>query len=258
MARPRKIHVQAELSFTTRPGDRRARGLRRVRKGVRLGRPPKGARSSERHKTRPDHDARHPVHVTLRVERALGTLRARDKYKACRKALGRVLGRDDFRIVHISLQDGHLHLLVEAADKGALAKGIQAFEISAARYLNQACSQRRGRIRRGRVFSDRYHARAIASPRGVRHALAYVLNNWRRHGRDQGMESMFWAIDPFSSATSFAGWSGDELPRDESLETDGPLPVSRSETWLLTVGWKRHGLISPTEVPGAAARRMVA
>lgn len=36
-----------------------------------------------------------------------------------------------------------------------------------------------------------------------------------------------------------------------------PLPVSRPQTWLLSVGWRRHGLISVREVPGERARRLV-
>ena len=36
-----------------------------------------------------------------------------------------------------------------------------------------------------------------------------------------------------------------------------PLPVSRPQTWLLSVGWRRYGLISVREVPGERARRLV-
>jgi hypothetical protein len=30
--------------------------------------------------------------------------------------------------------------------------------------------------------------------------------------------------------------------------------VAAPRTWLLAVGWRRHGLIDPSEVPGTAAR----
>jgi hypothetical protein len=33
--------------------------------------------------------------------------------------------REDFRIIHLSIQRTHVHLLVEAQDKGALASGMQ-------------------------------------------------------------------------------------------------------------------------------------
>ena len=243
MARARKKHIQQELVYW---GGKR--------KGA--GRPPKNKRSSERHKVRPELKASHPLHVTLRVEEIIGTLRTRSLYQAVRKALRTVLGRDDFRVIDVSLQDGHVHLILEAADKHALARGMQAFEIAAARYINKAFSRDRGRRRIGRVFSDRYHPKAITSPLAARHARAYVLNNWRRHGQDRGVASN---VDRFSSGVSFDGWKetgGTDflkaLPPDYE-----PLPVSRPQTWLLSVGWRRHGLISVREVPGERARRLV-
>ncbi len=244
MARVRKKHVQQELVYW---GGKR--------KGA--GRPPKNLRSSERHKVRPAVVAAHPLHVTLRVEKDLGTLRTRSLYHAVRKALRTVLGRDDFRVIDVSLQDGHVHLIVEADDKHALAKGMQALEIAAARYINQAASKARGRKRTGRVFSDRYHPKAIRSPLAVRHARAYVLNNWRRHREDRNVS---WNVDPYSSGVSFDGWKetgGKDYLATKPLD-HAILPVSRPQSWLLTVGWKRHGLISVREVPGERARRLVA
>src|SRR5262249_51577855 len=34
-----------------------------------------------------------------------------------------------------------------------------------------------------RRLGDRYHARSLSTPREVRNALVYVLNNWRKHVR---------------------------------------------------------------------------
>src|SRR5205814_9644640 len=92
--------------------------------------------------------------------------------------------RCDFRIVHLSIQRTHLHLLVEADDKAALASGMQGFQISAAKQLNAAISRGKPQRRRGTVFPDRYHAEIITSPRQARHSLAYVLANWRKHRED--------------------------------------------------------------------------
>ena len=164
MARARKKHIQQELVYW---GGKR--------KGA--GRPPKSTRSSERHKKRPEVRSAHPQHVTLRVEKVIGTLRTRSLYYAVRKALRTVLRRGDFRVIDVSLQDGHVHLIVEAENKMALARGMQAFQIVAARFINQAVSRERGKRRTGRVFSDRYHPKAITSPLAARHARAYVLNN---------------------------------------------------------------------------------
>ncbi len=242
--RARKKHVQKELVYW---GGKR--------KGA--GRPPKNKRSSERHKQRPEIKARHPLHVTLRVEKIVGTLRRLSLYHAVRKALRSVLGRADFRVVDVSLQDGHVHLIVEADDKMALARGMQAFQIVAARFINQAVSKERGKRRIGRVFSDRYHPKALTSPLAARHARAYVLNNWRRHGQDRGIAS---SVDRFSSGVSFDGWKetgGIDFLKALPVDYE-PLPVSRPRTWLLSIGWRRHGLISVREVPGERARRLVA
>ena len=45
----------------------------------------------------------------------------------------------------------------------------------------------------GKVWGDRYHARSLTTPREVRHAIAYVLLNFRKHLRAPA------GIDPRSS-----------------------------------------------------------
>jgi putative transposase len=138
----------------------------------------------------------------------------------------------------------------------ALARGIQGFQISAARALNQAFAKTTGRARRGRVFSDRYHAVPLTTPTQVRHAMRYVLNNWRRHREDQGIETMFWDVDYFSSGVSFTGWK--ELHGASYLPSAPkryvPLPVAGPRTWLLAEGWQRAGTISMYSVPGPVRR----
>ena len=103
--------------------------------------------------------------------------------------------------------------------------------------------------RSGRLFEDRYHDVHLASPRQVRAALCYVLNNARRHG--ERLEARYGGIDPFSSAWYFDGWA-DEGWRQAVGPPGGAPPVAPATHWLLTTGWRRHRLISPTEVPAAA------
>src|SRR3954470_10051571 len=86
------------------------------------GRPPKGSRAGSPHKARPELCDRYPVHVTLRVAAAVGNLRRRCVYQAVREATLTTARREDFRIVHLSIQRTHVHLLVEADDEGALAR----------------------------------------------------------------------------------------------------------------------------------------
>jgi len=240
----RKRHTQVSMKFRTWGGKRPG-----------AGRPPKGPRASERHQRRPTLRPGQPVHVVLRVARDVGCLRTREMYLAIRQATLTAARRDDFRIVHLSIQGTHVHLLVEADRRTALARGMQGFQISAARHLNAAVSRRRGTRRTGTVFTDRYHLRILSTPRAVRNALAYVLNNWRHHGEDRTGRARTWTLDPFSSAVSFPGWQ--ELAG--AAATFAPPPTYRPlvtwppKTWLLRAGWLRPGRIGAFEVPGQAA-----
>jgi putative transposase len=218
------------------------------------GRPPKGQRAGSPHKQRPFLNARHPVHVTLRVVRAVGNLRRRCVYQAIREATLTAARRTDFRVVQISIQRTHVHLLVEADDKRALAAGMQGFQISAAKHLNAALSKGRpGPRRRGAVFPDRYHAEIITSPRQARHALSYLMNNWRKHQEDLRAPMSAWTIDWFSSAVMFPGWAeyGDEPFLWRGPPTYDPLVVYQPRTWLLREGWKKAGTISCREIPSS-------
>lgn len=247
-------HDQVEMVFRTHGGKRPG-----------AGRKPKGLRPGACHGARPAHDPRHPVHVTIRVVGSASGLRRKDIYLAIREATIVTAKREDFRIVHLSIQHDHIHMIVEAESKHALSKGVWGFSISAARQINRAITARGGDRRTGKVIGDRFHARPLTSPRAVRHALAYVLNNFRRHGEDRAGVARTWKADPFSSGPLFAGWQ--ELEDSPFLwplrPTYQPLIVLRPRTWLLAKGWQQHHtLISTHEVPGpgpgaggSAARR---
>jgi putative transposase len=244
-------------------GDLFGRKKQRTPHGKKRGRPandPK--RPGKPHGRRPEHKARFPVHVVLRVAPAVGSLRKRFMYRALREATLAValreLAFDDvkgaFRIIHLSIQRTHVHMLVEADNKLALSRGMQSFQISAAKHINREYSAKLqlAERRRGNVFVDRYHRETITSPRQARRALAYVLNNWRKHREDQHGPATRWPIDPFSSAISFAEWKEREgaVVRWHRRESYDPLIVYLPKTWLLQTGWRRHGLLSFYEVPG--------
>jgi REP element-mobilizing transposase RayT len=210
------------------------------------GRPKKGKYASERHKVRPTLTGREPVLITTRLRRGNASLRRGKIYEAIRRALRKAIARSDFRIVHLSIQSNHVHLVVEADDKMALARGMQGLLISAARHINRAWN------RSGTVFPDRYHQRVLKTPRQCRNAIRYVLNNWRRHREDLVDEPANWRLDRFSSAIRFTGWkelgSGQAWTAPPDYE---PLPTAAPTTWLLVIGWMRHGLIGAHEVPGS-------
>ncbi len=204
------------------------------------GRKKTGKRRGGPHRRRPELAARHPVHVVLRAKRRL-PWRRREAYGVFRRVLEAYLGNSAFRVCHISIQQTHVHLLVEAADRKALSRGMQSFAIRAAhafRAVEGGC---------GKIFAYRYHASQITTARYARHALAYVLNNWRRHREDFTNGRMLAAhLDPYSSAVSFTGWTNEFAPHP----THVPLPVSAPQTWLLRDGWKRYGPLDPHACPG--------
>jgi REP element-mobilizing transposase RayT len=190
------------------------------------------------HHRRPAHSRHNPVHVTLKVRQELGNLRSPRRYAAIESALAQACQRFGFRLVHFSVQRDHIHLIVEAVDRRALRRGMQGLSIRVARALNKALA------RRGKVFSDRYHAKPLTSPRQVRNSLRYVLNNFRRHRMVTGAVPRD-LTDECSSAPWFDGWK----PRLRFDTSGVSPPVTHPTSWLLAKGWRRRGLIRPDEVP---------
>src|SRR5690606_34584495 len=148
--------------------------------------------------------ARHPVHVVLRTRCEVGRLRRRVVFQAVKRAMRRMLASaGSFRVVHASIQHNHLHLLVEAEGKRALSRGMQTLTINVAKAINRSLG------RSGKVFEFRYHGTAITTPRQARNALAYVLNNWRRHREHtRTLQAADAHLDPYSTALAFDGWRG--------------------------------------------------
>jgi REP element-mobilizing transposase RayT len=202
-------------------------------------------RRDPEHRSRPQHLARNPVHVTMRTLKSVGRLRRGKVYRAAWRALRKIAALVDFRVVHISIQHNHIHLLAEAGSNEALESGMRRLSISLARQINKSLS------RRGKVFEFRYHSEEITSPTQTRNALAYVLNNWRRHREDEGFDvsARTAKLDKFSSAILFTGWADFRLT--VWPENYDPLPVSPPQTWLLKVGWQlARRPIKPSDTPG--------
>ncbi len=180
------------------------------RKGA--GRKPNRGRAAVSHLQRPDFPGRCPVHVTMRVLPEVGYLRGARLFQAICDALRGARERFGLRVVHFSVQGNHLHFIVEADGAASLTQGIQGLSIRIARALNRAAG------RTGKVFADRYHARALESRREVENAIRYVLKNFSHHLRaDVAPKS----VDPRSSAR----W----------LSFDDETPLVRPRTWLLRV-----------------------
>lgn len=219
--------VQLQLPLRTWGGKRAGAG-RKSRSG----------RAGVPHRPRPNHSEHHPLHITMRAERRLPSLRRQVVFAELRRDFARA-SHASFRIVHFSVQSTHVHLLVEAHDRPSLSRGMAGLSIRLARSVNRVLA------RRGRVWGDRYHARALRTPRETRHALVYVLMNFKKHSG-----SATPSVDVMSSAFWFDGWK--VPPRERAppaWRASEDSPVCRPRTWLARKGWRRHGLIGVHESP---------
>ncbi len=207
---------QSMFEFKARGGARKGAGRKLAR-----------ARRSVPHRRRDTISSRHPVHVTLRLEAGLESLRKRRTFTIVRDALAAGSNRFGARLVHYSVMTNHVHVVFEVEDDNALTAAVKGLCVRMARGLNRFWQ------RVGSVFADRYHVHVLKTPREVRHALVYVLRNAAHHGIHCA------GLDPFSSASWFDGWI--EVANRALAFIASPLP--RARTWLLTRGWRKHGLI---------------
>ena len=212
--------VQGELPFC----------VEKQRGGARKGSGPKRRFREPRvsHHGRGRHVRTHPVHVVWKLREGLPSLRRRGELEVVRGCFRKGKDRFGFRLVHYSVQSNHLHLIVEAEDQGSLSLGMRGLGVRLARQLNRRWG------RKGKVFLDRYYKHELQRPTVVRYALAYVLQNHRRHG------SRWTGPDPWSTATWFGGWKKPVVsgPRDPAPAPDTAVPPG---TWLLRTGWRERG-----------------
>lgn len=193
------------------------------------------------HAKRPRLLSREPIHVTLKLQEGLPSLRRKDVFKILRAAVG-IARKKGLAVAQFSILSNHVHLILElrGAQVGHL---FQSLCSSFAKRLNRALK------RKGSVFFDRYHVHVLKTPTEVRRALAYVLTNRSVHeGRRTGRMRITVRLDPFSSATVFDPWHA-LLGRPPDFEPSGwPEDVIENfmgeilepaRTWLLTRGWLR-------------------
>jgi REP element-mobilizing transposase RayT len=218
---------------------------RRVGRGgprVGAGRP-RGPRPVVYHVRRESHPRECPAHVTLRVRGDVPSLRSRSLLKELRSSFAAACERGEFRVAQFSVQRDHLHLVVEAAGKQALGRGMKSIAARVARAANRVFR------RTGPVLLGRYHVRALRTPREVRNALAYVLLNARKHWKQRTGGAPPVKLDEASSGACFDGWNR----KLQSQKEVAPAPVAPARSWLLRVGWRRHGLLDLSELPGVTS-----
>jgi REP element-mobilizing transposase RayT len=192
-----------------------------------------------RHRSREAFPGRFPCHVTLKAVAGLPSLRRLEVVREVMRSFAACAERGAFRLVEFSIQNDHLHAIVEARGRDALGRGMKSLAARFARAVNRALR------RTGPVLRERYHPHLLRTAREVRNALGYVLAHARRHAARLGRAlSRAVRIDSASSGAWFQGWRPG-IPRPEA---PGPPPVVAARTWLARVGWRHDGLLDPAQV----------
>ena len=119
------------------------------------------------HRARPVHRKANPVHITLRA--GVRSLRSQQVARLVLGAL-RDSNRDWFRVVHYSVQDNHVHLIVEAEGRDTLSSGVRRLMVRIARRVNRLL-RRRGRFRGRSLARSRFGGLHESLPIFVRPSL---------------------------------------------------------------------------------------
>jgi putative transposase len=236
MAMPHPIPSSRQQEFVFRRRGGLRRGAGRKARPERVGLLP--------HSARAEHLEAQPVHVTARATSPSPNLRSQRIFTELQAIFSRA-SEKGFRLVHFSVQGNHLHMIVEADDGTALARGVQRVLSRVAMAVN-AISRRSGRL-----WRDRHHRQTLTSPRQVRNALVYVLFNARKHELpgSSGWLTALASCDPCSSVFWFKDWSPAAPPPPMQSERVGPPPVVPARSWLANDGWRRRGLVRFDEWP---------
>ena len=126
---PRVKRRQMDLPFPRGRGGARKGSGRRGRPGT-LGRVP--------HRRRAALASRFPVQITSRLISGLPLLREPAAKAIVMKAFAAGCERNGFRLCESSIQEDHLHLIVEAKDRRSLIEGLRGLFVRVARALNNA------------------------------------------------------------------------------------------------------------------------
>ena len=206
------------------------------------------------HARRPPHKAAHPLHISMKALPDVPNLRQPRLVRVITNAMRQVRVKQQadaspgsFRIAEFSIQDTHVHLLAEAADKRAMSSGMASLAIRIALAIKRVLG------RDDKVWRDRYYARRLTVPKEVRNALVYVLLNSVKHKPDRvaaGRQQTSARVLVDVRCTSAAWFQGFAPTSEAALRASGTPPqqdppVAAATTWLLTTGWRRHGLIDP-------------
>ena len=180
------------------------------------------------------------VHVSIKLQRFLPSLRKPAEYELLLERFRLVKERFDCNLRQFSVQEDHIHLLIETRKTSDLTRYMQGLQIRFARALNKLWN------RKGKVFADRFFAKLCPDWRAIKAVTRYILNNALRHGvrnwrRDKD-------ADPYSSGPWYIRWGSYAWSRFEDPEALWPIAHPRSSPYEF------YSYIAPDDVPGHAVR----
>lgn len=159
-----------------------------------------------------------PVYVEWRVQSDVSDLRGKKLSRQLRVSFQRCHEKEGFNVTDFSVHGAEVQMIVEADDMQHLSRGMQGLGVSMAKRINFSSR------RRGPVFEDRFHARALRTPREVAEAIDQLVRAVEFRGR----------LEKAASHRS-----------DEIARVPGPPLVSDPHTWLMRLGRLRAALLSP-------------
>ena len=226
-ATARPITKQIEMQFRSHGGKRKGAGRKKT------------DRSLVNHVKRPRLNGREPINITQRLVDGLPSIRTSQMMYAFARAV-ELAKKFGLRVVHYDIQSNHIHLVVEAANKETLSRGMRSLGTSLAIAIKRVC----GLVGRGKVFKGRYHAHVLKTPTEVKRALRYVIFNLAKHKKCAAF------VDPYSSVHTLERLSGlvSEAEYERMREDLRKRPgwhravvgaVSKASTYLLALGWRK-------------------
>lgn len=221
--------------------------------GKRRGSGRKNRSGQQNHMARPQIEAKWPLHITLRLNPGVLSLRRKFVLKVFIEGVQRAR-KFGLKINEFSILANHFHLIAETDNNENLSRGMQSLLIRLAKQVKKLAKELNRPIS-GAVFVERYHLNVLKTPTEMKNALIYVLTNEDKHAGQKPEPSIF--------SSSFCFQERDRLKikyspkklndvkrfwrsfvqvkqvssrkRPQSL----PLPLSQAQSWLGSVGWQK-------------------
>jgi REP element-mobilizing transposase RayT len=183
------------------------------------------------HMEREKVDFKKPLHLTQKLKPIQFRLRNHAFLKEFKQACKRVQSFG-LHVIHFSIQNNHIHFILEAKDNKALSNGMRSLGCKIAKLINREMGTK------GPVFDGRYHLHVLKKPTEMRNALRYVLLNQANHSK------LIPYSDEFSTAKYFRDFR--HLLRanigpllNDHRPLDLPEFLKCPSSWLCKSGWMR-------------------